>query len=1153
MAIVQSTASDWSGILFSPITGSATSLLISGGYDLDIGDNYGIKMESGDSIEYVVGTYAGTDRLGNHQFNQLVRNIDRKNPIRKAGDTYIYNGGTGSSFGSNTSATITDYPSLGMLLAQLDTGEVGGTTVEANPSGAATGMLTKIRIDDTIYEIEGGSMVELGNRVLQISDTADAGDSALASREDHVHELKISPGTPLAFDSQKRLRLLADLGLSQAQVDVRAEIAAKARYTDAEKAKLALQPDEPAPFADIELLPAGIEGDEYPAKITVVFDERQTSKTITGATMVIGGQTLRRASETPLSNIDTDSSGVLNFTLSQSIRTALSNNTSATDTNQTASLTLAFSDSTTYVYNIAFPVNNSNIATGGSDTGGVDQTARNTAEAAEAAAEANKERLDDIPVYAAQLTVTPPNVREHSNLQRKFQSTLSALDPDLATDAGSTGTRFTNTFRIFTRNADGDVVQLHTQGWSYTNDDRQTIPWEVSAAEFNAIGTQSATTGLEVWGEFRAVYGGGVNEFRGRTNPVFIDFGEEDEWMATRGELEALQTRSDKGDDIQSITVNTLGQLNTALTAQSTADTALLITFTATMVSSGTTYNTGDVVYLAPRSRAIERLFNTIPRSQFAEEAQEREDGDEMTSYDASSAATLTSALNAHNRDDHAAIISITADFSTYKSGERYYIAPHHNDASNMVKVSEKGTSAAPVAGGDVQYARYSITDNIRLNHTDTAGVGLTFDSVEQQYNASGWVVGDSNTTITLEPGSYQFQACMNLTPNATGGNGRYNLRLTVQNNADDSVIVDIPRFGYGRAFGGFATAFPDSLDTSTVFRITQTTKVKMLLRTADIQADNQFRYVDTNGSTISLLRLQKGEKGDPGGGGLTQSQVDARAKIAAEARYTTPEKTKLAGVEENATADQTGSEIVSAIDTQLGSKDWQGGGAAPTTKQQIADLDLIPIPAGIRFTTADGLTDAVKRIELSIPNPEILTGDVWVEGWTQGQRGLTRTKWTTATSSLRIQLTDSVASSVSQGNFDSSQIEVRLRFYDASSGGNEIERIGVNIPLINQAPDTQALTSATTIAWDVDKGNIATMTAGHNFTLTLTGGTNGTFAILRVLQDSTGSRIMTLNNNIVLDGRTAPTLSTAAGAHDNVLFMKRGTVWVYLGAIKQG
>jgi len=44
-------------------------------------------------------------------------------------------------------------------------------------------------------------------------------------------------------------------------------------------------------------------------------------------------------------------------------------------------------------------------------------------------------------------------------------------------------------------------------------------------------------------------------------------------------------------------------------------------------------------------------------------------------------------------------------------------------------------------------------------------------------------------------------------------------------------------------------------------------------------------------------------------------------------ASFTTAQETKLAGIETAATADMTGAEIVSAIDTALGGTTWQGGG----------------------------------------------------------------------------------------------------------------------------------------------------------------------------------------------------------------------------------
>ena len=71
-----------------------------------------------------------------------------------------------------------------------------------------------------------------------------------------------------------------------------------------------------------------------------------------------------------------------------------------------------------------------------------------------------------------------------------------------------------------------------------------------------------------------------------------------------------------------------------------------------------------------------------------------------------------------------------------------------------------------------------------------------------------------------------------------------------------------------------------------------------------------------------------------------TQSALDA--KISADGSVTThsdvtdagsgaiitgTERTKLNGIEAGATADQTGAEIITAIDTELGNTDWQGGG----------------------------------------------------------------------------------------------------------------------------------------------------------------------------------------------------------------------------------
>ena len=462
---------------------------------------------------------------------------------------------------------------------------------------------------------------------------------------------------------------------------------------------------------------------------------------------------------------------------------------------------------------------------------------------------ANKERIDSLgvmDVFAARLTVWPPNVAMHSDVQRNFKAVLNELNEQiLRLDGGGTGTQFVNRFQIKTRNADRAEVLLHSEGWSYTAEGAQELEWNVDAAEFNQLGTELATDYIEVWGEFRALYGGGVDELRGRTQPFVIGFGDEGDWPSTRGDVQEART----------------------------------------------------------------------------EEAKIRDGGDTMTTRPVSKAAELAAKLLAHEGSNVSSVFHVTADFATatraYVAGQRWYLPRHHDAEAEFVLLSE---------------------------------------------------------------------------------------------------------------------------------------------------------------------------------------------------------------------------------------------GATLTQKQQIGLLSFTTRPASISYRSQAQLEKRVKEFTVSVANPELLTGDVWIEGVVQGQRGLERTKWGPRTNTLSLQFTDIIASAIA-GNIDAdeTQFEMALAFYDAAGAGNLIEQVTLTLPIEHGAPVTQVLAAAAAIEWDVDEGDVATLTATRNFTLSLTGGDNGQFAILRVLQDATGNRIMTLAPAIVLDGRDAPVLSAAAGAHDNLLFMKRGAVWVFLGAILNG
>ena len=151
---------------------------------------------------------------------------------------------------------------------------------------------------------------------------------------------------------------------------------------------------------------------------------------------------------------------------------------------------------------------------------------------------------------------------------------------------------------------------------------------------------------------------------------------------------------------------------------------------------------------------------------------------------------------------------------------------------------------------------------------------------------------------------------------------------------------------------------------------------------TADV---GSYAYVDAGIGVDAVMYIWDDDDSNwvissSGGGGGTDTPADIKTKYESNAdtnAFTDAEKAKLTGVEPNATADQTGAEIVSAIDAELGSTDWQsggGGGGGSTAPSIIEDTS-----ADRTVTNSDlGGTVVVKRANAS-PNtvtvPAGLTG----------------------------------------------------------------------------------------------------------------------------------------------------------------------------------
>ena len=114
-------------------------------------------------------------------------------------------------------------------------------------------------------------------------------------------------------------------------------------------------------------------------------------------------------------------------------------------------------------------------------------------------------------------------------------------------------------------------------------------------------------------------------------------------------------------------------------------------------------------------------------------------------------------------------------------------------------------------------------------------------------------------------------------------------------------------------------------------------------------------------------------------------------------------------------------------------------------------------------------------------------------------------------------------------------------------SSGNAIE-VALDDDILGMTKHQDLGNVTGTISWDAQSGNVASLTATGNLTLNaITNATAGTY-MLKVKQDSTGSRTLTLGSDFLKAGGTAITLSTAAGAEDVLSIFYDGTKY-YIAA----
>ena len=236
----------------------------------------------------------------------------------------------------------------------------------------------------------------------------------------------------------------------------------------------------------------------------------------------------------------------------------------------------------------------------------------------------------------------------------------------------------------------------------------------------------------------------------------------------------------------------------------------------------------------------------------------------------------------------------------------------------------------------------------------------------------------------------------------------------------------------------------------------------------------------------------------------------------------TAAELAKLAGIEDGATADQSGSELVALIDIELGGTTWQGGGGSSTV-DVVSNIDQDRILGRVSAGSGDSeeLTAAQVRTLLNVE-----------DGSTADQTGpeivsllnvaLGGTDWQVGTNTVDVVSNvaqDVIVGRVSSGNGDSEELTpVQVRTLINVEDGAAADQTGPEIISLLDASlggsDWQIGTNTVDVVSNVDTSRIlGRVTAGNGDSEELTAAQVRTLINVEdgAAADQTGAEIVTI------------------------------------------
>ena len=513
--------------------------------------------------------------------------------------------------------------------------------------------------------------------------------------------------------------------------------------------------------------------------------------------------------------------------------------------------------------------------------------------------------------------------------------------------------------------------------------------------------------------------------------------------------------------------------------------------------------------------------------------------------------------------------------------------------SSNFVKLtnstdSTSNTTGSIITAGGIGVAKsmtigenLNVHGNIHANGAISADGNLTLgdaatDTVSFSADINSNFIPDANVSFDLGSTAQHWANLYIESVRATQNTESGIPAVFVSGNDADVKSVDIVA---GQTTANAVNIVADSLTTASVLTVSE--------NSSDASARKVLSLVQDNDNAYQSVALDIQSDGGRKGIHLDKNYTNILAATGANKVYGVQVDLDQTAASGTATIDVTGLEVDSSaggggtnVGTNIGAKVAVGGTAATkyagiftggntgfgtTTPDAMVEIESSTAQiklydgssGGVTFTTTGSTTTVTGTLSSTFSGPlsgstVTMTGDIT----TTAEIGANTSSITTGAAldvkgaiALSQEIDPSTISNVADTGFLFANTNGALIYKDqsgtvtnlsaAASGAATTEQ---NAFTAQQFFDDQALTSATTVSWNANTAQVATLALGHNATVAnATNHQSGGVYIMRVTQN-TSPKTLAWSTGYKWPGNTAPIMTAVGGAVDIFTFVSDGT-----------